>query len=38
MLATRAGDVAAARAREEDAFAAVLSSAATVAALDEFGR
>jgi enoyl-CoA hydratase/carnithine racemase len=37
MLAARASDVSAARAREEAAFAELLSSAATVAALDEFG-
>jgi enoyl-CoA hydratase/carnithine racemase len=38
MLAARADAVSAARAREEAAFAELLSSAATVAALDEFGR
>jgi enoyl-CoA hydratase/carnithine racemase len=38
MLAARSDEVTAARAREEQAFAELLSSAATVAALDEFGR
>jgi enoyl-CoA hydratase/carnithine racemase len=38
MLAARADAVTAARAREEAAFAELLSSTATVAALDEFGR